>query len=278
MPYLPTDWKDRAVDSPMTYTMQDNGDGTITLIPAEGNIAEVGTPLTAANLNHIEAGIQNALRTDEVGNMNGNQIQNVKLKLTPNIFGSSGGAFDASNSDFINLNSLWWADTLTGDAEAMLFPRSATPATPAGSVDTNDYDALRVLNGQLLLNSVVIGSTENTILWTGGYYLTSTQKITPSKTLQNCANGWALVWSDYDVASTTTNNSDFVYTLIPKNAVLYDVWHQALMAGYSTATTVTINAKQYAYTNTQVWGADINNSANAGNNNQDVVLRYVVEF
>ena len=78
MPYIPTDWKDRAVDNPMTYTMRDNGDGTITLIPAEGNIAQVGTPLTAANLNHIEAGLSYALRTDEVGNMNGNEIQNVR--------------------------------------------------------------------------------------------------------------------------------------------------------------------------------------------------------
>lgn len=54
MPYTPTPWKDRAVDKPLTYTLQTNADGTTTLIPAEGTISEVGTPLTAANLNNLE--------------------------------------------------------------------------------------------------------------------------------------------------------------------------------------------------------------------------------
>lgn len=275
MPYLPTDWKDRAVDKPMTYIMQDNGDGTMTLIPAEGNIAETGTPLTAANLNHIEAGIAAAVRKDETTDMLNNLLQNVRLKLPANVYASAGGGFDANNADILNLNNLYWGDAATGRTEGMQWAKSTTPA---GSVDVNEYDNLRVYNGNLYLNDKVVATMGNSILWTGGYYLTSTQKITPSKTLQDCANGWALVWCDYDVDTATPNNYDYVYTLIPKNAVIYNAWHQALMAGYSTATAVTVNAKQYAYTNTQVWGADINNSNAAGNNNQDVVLRYVVEF
>jgi hypothetical protein len=54
MPYTKTPWKDRVVEKPMTFTMQNNEDGTITLIPAEGQIVEPGTPLTAAYLNNLE--------------------------------------------------------------------------------------------------------------------------------------------------------------------------------------------------------------------------------
>lgn len=54
MTYSRTTWTNREVEKPRTYNLQDNGDGTTTLIPAEGNIISAGTPLTATNLNHIE--------------------------------------------------------------------------------------------------------------------------------------------------------------------------------------------------------------------------------
>lgn len=62
MPYTKTDWKDRVVEKPLTFTMQDNGDGTVTLIPAEGTIVDPGTPITATALNKIET------QYDEVAN------------------------------------------------------------------------------------------------------------------------------------------------------------------------------------------------------------------
>lgn len=277
MPYLPTDWKDRAVDKPMTYTMQDNGDGTITLIPAEGNISETGTPLTAANLNHLEAGVSAAVRKDETTDMLSNLLTNVKLRLPVNVYASAGGGFDANNSDILGLNNLYFSDTVTSQTEGIQWP---TSTTPLGSVDPIDYDNLRVYNGSLYLNDEVIATAGAHTLWTGGYYLTSTQKITPTKKLSACANGWCLIWGDYDPDTQATNDYDYNFTIIPKNAfpLTNNKWHQALMAGYGTATALTINGKQYSYTDTQLWGNDINNSANAGNNNADVVLRWVVEF
>jgi len=52
--YEPTIWKNREVEKPRTFTLQDNGDGTTTLIPAEGKVSEAGTPIMAANMNKIE--------------------------------------------------------------------------------------------------------------------------------------------------------------------------------------------------------------------------------
>ncbi|OUM86644.1 MAG: hypothetical protein BAA01_11590 [Bacillus thermozeamaize] len=60
MAYTPTVWKNREVERPRTYQLQDNGDGTTTLIPAEGNVIEAGTPIIADNMNKIEQGIKEA--------------------------------------------------------------------------------------------------------------------------------------------------------------------------------------------------------------------------
>jgi hypothetical protein len=54
MAYTKTNWSDRVVQNPLTYTLQNNPDGTVTLIPAEGTIVQTGTPLTANALNNLE--------------------------------------------------------------------------------------------------------------------------------------------------------------------------------------------------------------------------------
>ena len=63
-----TIWKNREVENPRTFMMQQNPDGTITLIPAEGTIIEPGTPIIAAIMNNIEDGIKEA--HDAIGNIN----------------------------------------------------------------------------------------------------------------------------------------------------------------------------------------------------------------
>jgi hypothetical protein len=60
MPYEKTSWKDRQIQNPNTFTLQNNADGTTTLIPQPGIVTEQGTPLSAANLNKMEQGIEDA--------------------------------------------------------------------------------------------------------------------------------------------------------------------------------------------------------------------------
>ena len=60
MAYEKTIWKNREVERPRTFMMQNNPDGTVTLIPAEGEIIEPGTPIIAENMNKIEQGIKDA--------------------------------------------------------------------------------------------------------------------------------------------------------------------------------------------------------------------------
>lgn len=69
--YVKTTWSDRIVEKPLTYTQQANGDGTTTLIPAEGTITQSGTPITATALNNMEQGIANAFDATTGGDVNG---------------------------------------------------------------------------------------------------------------------------------------------------------------------------------------------------------------
>lgn len=54
MTYSKTEWKDRVVEKPNTFSVTQHSDGTITLIPAPGQVVERGTPINATNLNKIE--------------------------------------------------------------------------------------------------------------------------------------------------------------------------------------------------------------------------------
>lgn len=58
--YTKKAWLDHFVQYPRTYTLVQNADGTVTLVPASGTVFQQGTALNAENLNHMEQGIQDA--------------------------------------------------------------------------------------------------------------------------------------------------------------------------------------------------------------------------
>ena len=63
MAYRPKTWINRQVEKPKTYNIQNNTDGTITLLSAEGIVIEEGTPLEAASMNEIEIGLAEVSNT-----------------------------------------------------------------------------------------------------------------------------------------------------------------------------------------------------------------------
>lgn len=51
-------FKDREVQTPMTYTMTQNGDNTVTLTPSTGTVTEEGTPITGSIMNdNLQGGL-----------------------------------------------------------------------------------------------------------------------------------------------------------------------------------------------------------------------------
>ncbi|MDO4926918.1 MAG: hypothetical protein Q3980_14825 [Turicibacter sp.] len=91
MSYVKTSWKDRVVERPNTYTMTDNGNGTVTLTPVPGQIIERGTPLNAENLNKIE---------DAIVETNAQLSHTV---LNPKMFGAKG---DGLTDDLESFNDM----------------------------------------------------------------------------------------------------------------------------------------------------------------------------
>lgn len=57
MGYIKNTWVDQDVERPKTYEVTTNQDGSITLTDSFGLVAELGTPVNATNMNHIENGI-----------------------------------------------------------------------------------------------------------------------------------------------------------------------------------------------------------------------------
>lgn len=67
MSYNKTIWEDHIVQRQRTYRLVNNEDGTITLIPAYGDVIQQGTPVDAARLNKMENGIEQVSeRADEL--------------------------------------------------------------------------------------------------------------------------------------------------------------------------------------------------------------------
>lgn len=54
-------FEDREVTNPMTYTITQNSDGTITLIPAPGTVSVEGTPINKKTMTDLQKDIYNTL-------------------------------------------------------------------------------------------------------------------------------------------------------------------------------------------------------------------------
>lgn len=114
-------------------------------------------------------------------------------------------------------------------------------------------------------------------LWTGDRYMAATHTVTPTKPLTECANGWLLLWSDYNPGESV-QNVDFATTFIPKRAYNGAKWtgHQFLcvVPKHSNTEGDGIIIKTLHISDTEIVGNSLNNASPRN----DVVLRAVYEF
>lgn len=121
-------------------------------------------------------------------------------------------------------------------------------------------------------------------LWTGAYYMSANQTVTPSKKLSECRTGWLLVWSDYDKDTATINDNDFVTSVIYKRkpggtvnwngeSHYFDVPRYIGDSTSDTTTEKRIIKRVYVYDNKLV-----GHNYNSQSDRTDVVLRAVYEF
>ncbi|MGK9299556.1 hypothetical protein [Melissococcus plutonius] len=88
-------------------------------------------------------------------------------------------------------------------------------------------------------------------VWAGAAYLSDTQIITPSITLDKCPIGWLVLYQPYDSVAGKTQSYDYNYGLIPKTHArdfsgVTLIHHLEVLAGegynkclYVTNTTIT---------------------------------------
>lgn len=118
----------------------------------------------------------------------------------------------------------------------------------------------------------------NNVLWSGVYYMNTSQTATLSEAVSKQPNGIVLVWSRYTPSSQTVSNWEMVTFFVPKYLVAnnlttgYLCEHRA--PGYPMA-------KYVAISNTTIAGAGSNNDSLYSTNNEDFfnnynVLRYVI--
>lgn len=121
--------------------------------------------------------------------------------------------------------------------------------------------------------------TQEAPLWSGSSQVKSTDTITPSKTLSECAHGWVLMWSDYNVDTNEASDSDIATTMIPKKNASGNNWagqdsYSLLPTYVTTGQAVTTACKRLKVYNNRIVGYDLNEAEPAN----DVVLRAIYEY
>ena len=86
MAYTKNVWTDQQVERPRTYTVTKNQDNTITLQDAFGVATDLGTPVNATNMNHIEEGIEQCytdlVQRKSITTSTGNETTPVYVDIT----------------------------------------------------------------------------------------------------------------------------------------------------------------------------------------------------
>lgn len=121
--------------------------------------------------------------------------------------------------------------------------------------------------------------TQETPLWSGSSQVKASDTITPSKKLDECAHGWVLMWSDFNVDTGTPSESDIATTMIPKKNAAGNNWtgqdsYSLLPTYVTTAQAVTVACKRLKVYNNRIVGYDLNEAEPAN----DVVLRAIYEY
>lgn len=144
-PYVPLDWKDHAVAHPRTYNMIHNEDGTVTLVPNEGEVYQQGTPLTAEHLNHMEQGIANndaRLPVAEVGVIDISGITNElypRLSLLAGGYGYGIGPYGETPAGGTGMTTVDAAYTFDEGKVHVIVPRPYAAYTKVSKTSNNTF-------------------------------------------------------------------------------------------------------------------------------------------
>lgn len=179
----------------------------------EANIS-AGKPIMFIDAVRESVGFGNLTGTGENRNLNGViEIEAERYHTT----GKTG--IQMNNSDISGLNGIYFSnDVMDNDGEGLHFIKSGKDVN---SSNKKDYDYMYMRDGGFYVNhdgTPIFKVTDNgrmyypaSHLWSGGWYMSGTQNITPSKPMSECRNGWVLMWAKYQNSTQTWNDVVQVY-------------------------------------------------------------------
>lgn len=180
----------------------------------EANIP-AGKPIMFIDAVRESVGFGNLTGTGETRNLNG------VIEIEPERYHSSGKTgIQMNNSDISGLNGLFFSnDKMDNDGEGLHFIKSGKDINSPNQ--GQDYDRFYMRDNGFYVNhdgTPIFKVTDNgrmyypaSHLWSGGWYMSGTQNITPSKPMSECRNGWVLMWAKYQNNTQTWNDVVQVY-------------------------------------------------------------------
>lgn len=199
------------------------------------------------------------------------------------------------NSDLTGCGGIFFNDVCepANTNEGIIFINGGNGTTACNGQNANGVTRMYCRDGQLWIGNTnnfrgtsTVGSGMTCIGNANGYfagkevgmYMTASHTVTPNIALTNCSIGWVLAWSDYDKDTSTKNNSDWGFTLIPKQVIYHGItgYQMHVLGCYLSeveSQQVLVVIKKLKVTNTTITG-HLANDPSFGNQH-DVVLRYV---
>lgn len=227
----------------------------------EANIS-AGKPIMFIDAVRESVGFGNLTGTGENRNLNG--VIEIEAER---YHGSGKTGIQMNNSDISGLNGIFFSnDKMDNDGEGIHFIKSGKDVNSPNQ--GADYDRFYMRDNGFYVNhdgTPIFKVTDNgrmyypaTMLWSGGWYMSGTQNITPSKPMSQCRNGWVLMWAKYQNSTQTWN--DVVQVYLGKDLVTTHsgLGIRLLFGGYGNV----IVHKYLTITDTEVRGNASNTNAN----------------
>lgn len=159
-----------------------------------------------------------------------------------------------------------------GDSNHRLTMGVGTTDAAIGNTKSGKWLQLRD-DGELTYSGTkILTDIQDTPLWSGYHHLSSTEKISPSKPLHTCNNGWVLLWSNFTNGSKG-NDWDICPCYIPKNTIFKN-GHKYTFPLSSGELDSSFASKTVYVSDTQISGHDNNKKGR----NFNMVIRCVLEY
>ena len=244
MAYIKTTWTDRQVQRPLTFTMTNNDDGSVTLIPSEGIVTQTGTPICADNLNHIEEGIE-TLDTTTLkltgGTIDGSLIVNGNTEIGGSVLVGNNNYLKIKDNEGVDITVAGVSDTNIGylfsdhTKGSLYIGNSLLPKTAIRGKQIN-------LEGSTLITGPLTTSNHNYMM--DGNYLYIMSLEWQSKALGADSKGEAYIFSEHTKGTITLGSATTPMTLIRGTTIAL---------GGNVSTTGRVNTSEDVYVGKDIY-------------------------